>query len=152
MLLPNDRVLGGRPPPLCRARRGPRCFTVRSNALLEGSTFSLKALDLKRPIREADMARTLPEGDPRYATDFLPRTDGAGCSPGGGGASGSWWPWPRLCQELRTQELAGGRGSTGRRLGPSSSPSATPLRPPISCKTSDLAMVKMEASPTAAPN
>src|SRR3979409_1999867 len=59
MLLPNDRVLGGRPPPLCRARRGPRCFTVRSNALLEGSTFSLKALDLKRPIREADMARTL---------------------------------------------------------------------------------------------
>ena len=85
MLLPNDRVLGGRPPPLCRARRGPRCFTVRSNALLEGSTFSLKALDLKRPIREADMARTLPEGDPRYATDFLPRTDGTGCSPGGGG-------------------------------------------------------------------
>ena len=31
------------------------------------------------------MARTLPEGDPRYATDFLPRMDGAGCPPGGGG-------------------------------------------------------------------
>jgi hypothetical protein len=30
------------------------------------------------------MARTLPEGDPRYATDFLPRMDGAGCPPGGG--------------------------------------------------------------------
>jgi hypothetical protein len=24
------------------------------------------------------MARPLPEGDPRYATDFLPRMDGAG--------------------------------------------------------------------------
>src|SRR6266849_2990612 len=33
------------------------------------------------------MARTLPEGDPRYATNFLPRMDGAGCPPGGGGAS-----------------------------------------------------------------
>src|SRR3979411_579474 len=71
------------------------------------------------------MARTLPEGDPRYATDFLPRTDGAGCSPGGGGASGSWWPWPRLCQELRTQELAGVLWSTWRRFDPSSSPSAS---------------------------
>jgi hypothetical protein len=71
------------------------------------------------------MARTLPEGDPRYATDFLPRTDGAGCSPGGGGASGSWWPWPRLCQELRTQELAGVLWPTWRRFDPSSSPSAT---------------------------
>src|SRR5258706_2384917 len=87
---------------------------------------SLKALDLKRPIREADMARTLPEGDPRYATDFLPRTDGAGCSPGGGGASGSWWPWPRLCQELRTQKLAGVLWPTWRRFDPSSSPSARP--------------------------
>jgi hypothetical protein len=30
------------------------------------------------------MARTLPEGDPRYATDFLPRMDGAGCLQGAG--------------------------------------------------------------------
>src|SRR6266436_2203125 len=77
----------------------------------------------------ADMARTLPEGDPRYATDFLPRMDGAGCPPGGGGASGSWWPWARLCQELRTQELAGVLWPTWRRFEPSSSPSAS--RPAI---------------------
>src|SRR5712671_5532957 len=62
------------------------------------------------------MARTLPEGDPRYATDFLPR-----------GAAGSWWPWPRLCQELRTQELAGVLRLTWRRFDPSSSPSAIDL-------------------------
>src|ERR1700737_1889730 len=73
----------------------------------------------------ADMARTLPEGDLRYATDFLPRPDGAGCSPGGGGASSSWWPWPRLCQELRTPELAGVPGATRRRFEPRSSPSAS---------------------------
>jgi hypothetical protein len=73
------------------------------------------------------LARTLPEGDPRYATDFLPRMDGAGCSPGGGGASGSWWPWPRLCQELRTQELAAVLWPTWRRFDPSSSPSARPV-------------------------
>src|SRR3981189_3938084 len=73
----------------------------------------------------ADMARPLPEGDPRYATDFLPRMDGAACPPGGGGASGSWWPWPRLCQELLTQELAGVLWPTRRRFDPSSSPSAT---------------------------
>src|SRR3981189_2561513 len=73
----------------------------------------------------ADMARPLPEGDPRYATDFLPSMDGPGCPPGGGGASGSWWPWPRLCQELRTQELAGVLWPTWRRFDPSSSPSAT---------------------------
>ena len=42
----------------------------------------------------------------------------------GGGASGSWWPWPRLCQELRTQELAGLLWPTWRRFDPSSSPSA----------------------------
>jgi hypothetical protein len=35
------------------------------------------------------MSRTLPEGDPLYATDFLPRMDGAGCPLGGGGALGS---------------------------------------------------------------
>jgi hypothetical protein len=31
------------------------------------------------------MGPNLLGADPRYATDFLPRTDGAGCSPGGGG-------------------------------------------------------------------
>ena len=62
---------------------------------------------------------------PRYATDFLPRIDGASCPPGGVGASGSWWPWPRLCQELRTQELAGVLWPTWRRFDPSSSPSAS---------------------------
>jgi len=71
------------------------------------------------------MGPNLLGADPRYATDFLPRTDGAGCSPGGGGASGSWWPWPRLCQELRTQELAGVLWPTWRRFDPSSSPSAS---------------------------
>src|SRR5258707_10312112 len=45
-------------------------------------------------------------------------------APGGGGASGSWWPWPRLCEELRTQELAGVLWPTWRRFEPSSSPSA----------------------------
>src|SRR5258706_113460 len=50
--------------------------------------------------------------------------DGGGCPPGGGGASGSWWPWPRLCQELPTQELAGVLWPTWRRFDPSSSPSA----------------------------
>jgi hypothetical protein len=73
------------------------------------------------------MAPTLPEGDPRYATDFLPRMDGAGCSPGGGGAPGSWWPWPRPCQEPRTQELAEVLWPTWRRFDPSSSPSAIDL-------------------------
>jgi hypothetical protein len=48
----------------------------------------------------------------------------------GGGASGSWWPWPRLCQELRTQELAGLLWPTWRRFDPSSSPSATHIRRP----------------------
>src|SRR3981081_1825705 len=43
---------------------------------------------------------------------------------GGGGASGSRWPWPCLCQELRTQELAGVLWPTWRRFDPSSSPSA----------------------------
>src|SRR5258706_15225210 len=42
----------------------------------------------------------------------------------GRGASGSWWPWPRLCQELRTQELAGVLWPTWRRFDPRSSPSA----------------------------
>src|SRR5258707_1337872 len=53
---------------------------------------------------------------------LLPRMDGAGCPPGGGGASGSWWPWPRLCQELRTRELAGVLWPTWRRFDPSSLP------------------------------
>src|SRR5258705_9854338 len=99
-----DRALG------CSHRRVP---AVRCARLCPG-------LGLDR----ADMARTLPEGDPRYATDFLPRMDGAGCPPGGRGASGSWWPWPRLCQELRTQELAGVLWPTWRRFDPRSSPSA----------------------------
>src|SRR3979490_2006000 len=138
MLLPNDRVLGGRPPPLCRARRGPRCFTVRSNALLEGSTFSLKALDLKRPIREADMARTLPGGDPRYATDFLPRTDGAGCSPGGGGASGSWWPWPRLSRNYVRRSSLEDSGLRGEGSPP------VPLPPPA-CPRAEYSPVNSRA-------
>jgi uncharacterized membrane protein YgcG len=77
---------------------------------VHGTKRTFKVLRRRSDVEgRADMARTLPEGDPRYATDFLPRMDGAGCSPGGGGASGSWWPWPRLCQELHTQELAGVR-------------------------------------------
>src|SRR5258705_3891689 len=59
-----DRALG------CSHRRVP---AVRCARLCPG-------LGLDR----ADMARTLPEGDPRYATDFLPTMDGAGCPPGGG--------------------------------------------------------------------
>src|ERR1700704_5974404 len=90
----------------------------------DGTKRTFKVLRRRSDVEgRADMARTLPEGDPRYATDFLPRTDGAGCSPGGGGASGSWWPWPCLCQELLTQELAGVLWSTWRRFDPSSSPS-----------------------------
>src|SRR3982074_3061988 len=46
---------------------------------------------------------------------------------GGGGASGSRWPWPCLCQELRTQELAGVLWPTWRRFDPSSSPAASSL-------------------------
>src|SRR5205823_9277429 len=66
-------------------------------SLYHGTKRTFKVLRRRSDVEgRADMARTLPEGDPRYATDFLPR-----------GAAGSWWPWPRLCQELRTQELAG---------------------------------------------
>src|SRR5260221_14576156 len=43
----------------------------------------------------------------------------------GAGAPGSWWPWPRLCQELRTQELAGVLWPTWRRFNTRFSPSAT---------------------------
>jgi hypothetical protein len=73
----------------------------------------------------ADMARTLPEGDPRYVTDFLPRMDGAGC-PLGAGRLGFTYDGlsPRLCRELRTPELAGLLWATRRRFDPSSSPSA----------------------------
>src|SRR6266566_6126502 len=79
-----------------------------------GTKRTFKVLRRRSDVEgRADMARTLPEGDPRYATDFLPR-----------GAAGSWWPWPRLCQELRTQELAGVLWPTWRRFDPSSSPSA----------------------------
>ena len=64
-------------------------------------------------------------GDPRYATDFLPRMDGAGC-PGGGGALGSLMAaLAAPLQELRTPELAGLRWPTRRRFDPSSSPSAS---------------------------
>src|SRR6266403_4373734 len=52
-----------------------------------GTKRTFKVLRRRSDVEgRADMARTLPEGDPRYATDFLPRMDGAGC-PGGGGAS-----------------------------------------------------------------
>src|SRR6266478_8598518 len=100
------------------------------NESASGTKRTFKVLRRRSDVEgRADMARTLPEGDPRYATDFLPRMDGAGCPPGGGGASGSWWPWPRLCHELRTQELAGVLWPTWRRFEPSSSPSAS--RPAI---------------------
>ena len=74
---------------------------------------------------DADQRRLgVPEGDPRYATDFLPRMDGAGC-PGGGGALGSLMAaLAAPLQELRTPELAGLRWPTRRRFDPSSSPSA----------------------------
>src|SRR5260221_8080594 len=61
----------------------------------DGTKRTFKVLRRRSDVEgRADMARTLPERDPRYATDFLPRMDGAGRPPGGGGASGSWWPWP----------------------------------------------------------
>jgi hypothetical protein len=57
---------------------------------LGGTKRTFKVLRRRSDVEgRADMARTLPEGDPRYATDFLPRMDGAGCPPGGGGALGS---------------------------------------------------------------
>src|SRR3981189_1467218 len=53
---------------------------------LGGTKRTFKVLWRRSDVEgRADMARTLPEGDPRYATDFLPRMDGAGCPPGGGG-------------------------------------------------------------------
>ena len=98
---------------------------------LWGTKRTFKVLRRRSDVEgRADMAPTLPEGDPRYATDFLPRMDGAGCSPGGGSASGSWWPWPRVCQEPRTQELAEVLWPTWRRFDPSSSPSANDTPPP----------------------
>ena len=57
-----------------------------------------------------DMARTLPEGDPRYATDFLPRMDGAGCPLGGGGALGSLMA--ALAAPLPGTTYSGARWST----------------------------------------
>jgi hypothetical protein len=107
-------------------RRAAPSLSPRPAIWLTKRTF--KVLRRRSDVEgRADMAWTLPEGDPRYATDFLPRMDGAGCPPGGGGASGSWWPRPRLCQELRTQELAGVLWPTRRRFEPSSSPSASDL-------------------------
>ena len=51
-----------------------------------GTKRTFKVLRRRSDVEgRADMARTLPEGDPRYATDFLPSMDGAGCPPGGGG-------------------------------------------------------------------
>src|SRR5258707_8112984 len=53
----------------------------------DGTKRTFKVLRRRSDVEgRADMARTLPEGDPRYATDFLPRMDGAVC-PTGGGAS-----------------------------------------------------------------
>src|SRR5437016_12767436 len=87
-------------------------------SLYHGTKRTFKVLRRRSDVEgRADMARTLPQGDPRYATDFLPR-----------GAAGSWWPWPRLCEELRTQELAGVLWPTWRRFDPSSSPSAISLK------------------------
>src|SRR5260370_38439087 len=52
---------------------------------LLGTKRTFKVLRRRSDVEgRADMARTLPEGDPRYATDFLPRMDGAGCPPMGG--------------------------------------------------------------------
>src|SRR6266478_4271940 len=54
------------------------------NESASGTKRTFKVLRRRSDVEgRADMARTLPEGDPRYATDFLPRMDGAGCSPGG---------------------------------------------------------------------
>src|SRR3977135_3819325 len=53
---------------------------------LGGTKRTFKVLRRRSDVEgRADMARTLPEGDPRYATYFLPRMDGAGCPLGGGG-------------------------------------------------------------------
>src|SRR5260370_36133867 len=77
---------------------------------LLGTKRTFKVLRRRSDVEgRADMARTLPEGDPRYAIDFLPRMDGAGCPPGGGGASGSWWP---LAAPVPGTTYAGARWST----------------------------------------
>jgi hypothetical protein len=64
---------------------------------------------------------------------FLPRMDGAGCPPGG--RLRFMVALPRLCQELRTRELAGVLWPTWRRFDPSSSPSASFPRAPVSTST-----------------
>src|SRR5258708_19113889 len=85
---------------------------------LLGTKRTFKVLRRRSDVEgRADMARPLPEGDPRYATDFLPRMDGAGCPPGGGGALGSWWPgraFPRNYVRRSSLEYSGlrGEGST----------------------------------------
>ncbi len=82
------------------------------------------------------MARTLPEGDPRYATDLFTQNGWCRLLTRRRGASGSWWPWPRLCQELRTQKLAAVLWPTWRRFDPSSSLSATLLE--VACSPGPL--------------
>src|SRR3981081_1825707 len=59
---------------------------ANSEPSTHGTKRTFKVLRRRSDVEgRADMARTLPEGDPRYATDFLPRMDGAGCPPGGRG-------------------------------------------------------------------
>src|SRR6266403_804500 len=98
-----------------------------------GTKRTFKVLRRRSDVEgRADMARTLPEGDPRYATDFLPRMDGAGC-PGGGGASGSWWPGRALARNhvrRSSLEYSGlrGEGSTPGPLPPPGCPRRCVLR------------------------
>src|SRR5437016_910737 len=104
-------------------------------SLYHGTKRTFKVLRRRSDVEgRADMARTLPQGDPRYATDFLPR-----------GAAGSWWPWPRLCQELRTQELAGVLWPTWRRFDPSSSPSAR--LPKVACSPDEIVRSQAQLKP-----
>ena len=89
---------------------------------LIGTKRTFKVLRRRSDVEgRADMARTLPEGDPRYATDFLPSMDGAGCPPGGGGVrfmvalaaplpgttyAGTRWSTLAYVEKVRTQFLS----------------------------------------------
>src|ERR1700716_2441794 len=78
---------------------------------LGGTKRTFKVLRRRSDVEgRADMARTLPEGDPRYATYFLPRMDGAGCPLGGGGALGSLMA--ALAAPLPGTTYSGARWST----------------------------------------
>ena len=81
----------------------------------------------------ADMARTLPEGDPRYVTDFLPRMDGAGC-PLGAGRLGFTYDGlsPRLCRNYVLQSSLDYAGLRGEGSIP------VPLPPPLRLSKNDL--------------